>query len=278
MSANSTARLLALNYGSAKAFVKAMTAAADEDSKAFAELDSIEGIGDTVAKAIAEFFGEDHNRDEVARLLDLLDIEEAEKPKSDTAVSGKTIVFTGSLEKMTRQRSQSAGGVAGCEGGRLGFGENGFGGRRAGGRIEAERSREARRQSDQRRRLAEADRRLAQFSTNSITTPWAACAGTVTVLRVSRCGTLAIESMAAAASGSLTRIVSATMPCVGAPCSDLPKRRSASAGVSSVIAEFVSAGAREFALCGCHFVDGDDHLSDACRACRVKLPFVPGAR
>ncbi len=103
----STARLLALNYGSAKAFVKAMTAAADEDSKAFTELDSIDGIGDTVAKAIAEFFSEDHNRDEVARLLDLIDVEEAEKPKSDTAVSGKTIVFTGSLEKMTRPEAKA---------------------------------------------------------------------------------------------------------------------------------------------------------------------------
>ncbi len=84
-----------------------MTAASDEDSKAFAELDAIEGIGETVARAIAEFFGEDHNREEVARLLDLVDVEEAEKPKSDTAVSGKTIVFTGSLEKMTRNEAKA---------------------------------------------------------------------------------------------------------------------------------------------------------------------------
>lgn len=102
-----TARVLALNYGSARSFVKAMTAAADEDSKAFSELDSIEGIGDTVAKAIAEFFGEDHNREEVARLLELLDVEDAEKPKSDTAVSGKTVVFTGTLEKMTRSEAKA---------------------------------------------------------------------------------------------------------------------------------------------------------------------------
>lgn len=102
-----TARVLALNYGSAKAFVKAMTAAADEDSKAFAELDAIEGIGDTVAKAIAEFFSEDHNREEVARLLDLLEVEDAEQPKSDTAVSGKTVVFTGTLEKMTRSEAKA---------------------------------------------------------------------------------------------------------------------------------------------------------------------------
>lgn len=103
----STARLLALNYGSAKAFVKAMTLASDEDSKAFAELDAIEGIGETVAKAIAEFFAEDHNREEIARLLDVLDVEEAEKPKTDTAVSGKTIVFTGTLEKMSRSEAKA---------------------------------------------------------------------------------------------------------------------------------------------------------------------------
>ena len=84
-----------------------MTAAADETSTAFAELNAIEGIGDIVAKAIAEFFEEDHNRKEVARLLELLDIEEAEKPKSDTAVSGKTIVFTGTLEKMGRSEAKA---------------------------------------------------------------------------------------------------------------------------------------------------------------------------
>ena len=116
----STARVLAQNYGAAKAFMTAMIAAADEDSRAFAELDSIEGIGETSAKAIAEFFGEDHNREEVARLLELLDIEDAEKPKADTAVSGKTIVFTGTLEKMGRSeakaRAESLGAkVAGSE-------------------------------------------------------------------------------------------------------------------------------------------------------------------
>lgn len=103
----STARALALNYGTVAQFVAAMTAAADEVSTAFAELNAIEGIGDTVAKAIAEFFEEEHNRAEVARLLELLDIEEAEKPKADTAVSGKTIVFTGTLEKMGRNEAKA---------------------------------------------------------------------------------------------------------------------------------------------------------------------------
>ena len=72
-----TARMLARNYGSAKAFVKAMLAARDIESKAFAELDSIDGIGDVVAREIAEFFAEAHNREEIERLLDEIAVEEA---------------------------------------------------------------------------------------------------------------------------------------------------------------------------------------------------------
>jgi DNA ligase (NAD+) len=99
--------VLAQNYGSAGAFVAAMTAAAAEDSRAFAELDAIEGIGDTVARAIAEFFAEDHNRAEVDRLLALVEVEDAERPQTDSVVSGKTIVFTGTLEKMTRNEAKA---------------------------------------------------------------------------------------------------------------------------------------------------------------------------
>ena len=102
-----TARALALNYGTAAQFVAAMTAAADEASTAFAELNAIEGIGEIVAKAIAEFFEEEHNRAEVALLLGLLVVEEAEKPKVDSAVAGKTIVFTGTLEKMGRNEAKA---------------------------------------------------------------------------------------------------------------------------------------------------------------------------
>ena len=102
-----TARLLAQNYGTADNFLKAMTEASDPGSPSFAELDAIEGIGEVVARSIAAFFAEDHNRQEVARLVRLVEIEDAEKPKSDTAVSGKTIVFTGTLEKMTRNEAKA---------------------------------------------------------------------------------------------------------------------------------------------------------------------------
>ena len=57
-----TARLLARRYGTAEWFRKAMfTAARDRKGDAFTELDNIEGIGPTVAEAIADFFAEPHN-------------------------------------------------------------------------------------------------------------------------------------------------------------------------------------------------------------------------
>ncbi len=104
---DSTARLLARNYGSAKVFIKAMLGASDSESKAFGELDSIDGIGDVVAREIAEFFAEKHNREEIERLLDQIDVEDAEKPKANSPVTGKTVVFTGSLEKMTRNEAKA---------------------------------------------------------------------------------------------------------------------------------------------------------------------------
>ena len=65
-----TARLLARNYGTAEAFVAAMRAAgANREGEAFTELDNIEGIGPTVAAAIADFFAEKHNVDVVRDLL-----------------------------------------------------------------------------------------------------------------------------------------------------------------------------------------------------------------
>jgi DNA ligase (NAD+) len=102
-----TARLLARNYLSAEHFVEAMTAVGKGDEQAHSELDSIEGIGETVARAIAEFFNEKHNRDEVKKLLDEVDVADAKAPSKSSPVSGKTVVFTGSLEKMTRNEAKA---------------------------------------------------------------------------------------------------------------------------------------------------------------------------
>jgi DNA ligase (NAD+) len=103
-----TARLLARAYGSAPAFRDAMVAAGkDRQSEAYAELDDIEGIGPIVAEAIADFFAEPHNVEVVDELLEQVTPQPLEAVESTSPVSGKTVVFTGSLERMTRSEAKA---------------------------------------------------------------------------------------------------------------------------------------------------------------------------
>ena len=103
-----TARLLARNYGTAENFLKAMRAAAkDREGEAFAELDNIEGIGPTVAASVADFFAEPHNVEVVEQLLDQVKPQELEAVDHASPVSGKTVVFTGTLEHMTRSEAKA---------------------------------------------------------------------------------------------------------------------------------------------------------------------------
>jgi DNA ligase (NAD+) len=103
-----TARLLARNYGSAEAFLKAMReAAADREGEAFAELDNIEQIGPAVAVAITDFFAERHNVKVVEELLDEVKPRPLEAVDRASPVSGKTVVFTGTLERMTRSEAKA---------------------------------------------------------------------------------------------------------------------------------------------------------------------------
>ncbi|MGH6824580.1 NAD-dependent DNA ligase LigA [Methyloceanibacter sp.] len=103
-----TGRLLARAYGSIDAFRGAMLAAAnDRTGEAYAELDNIEGIGPTVAEAIADFFAEPHNVEVVNELLREVRPEPLEAIDHASPISGKTVVFTGSLEKMTRPEAKA---------------------------------------------------------------------------------------------------------------------------------------------------------------------------
>jgi DNA ligase (NAD+) len=103
-----TARLLARNYGTAEAFLAAMReAAADREGDAFAALDNIEGIGPAVAAAIADFFVEAHNVEVVKELLKEVAPALLEKVERGSPVSGKTVVFTGTLEHMTRSEAKA---------------------------------------------------------------------------------------------------------------------------------------------------------------------------
>ncbi len=102
-----TALALARGYGSWKAFHDAGLKVAKGDEETIAEMDALDQIGETVIHAVAAYFGESHNRGIVERLTKEVKILDAEKPKKDTAVAGKTVVFTGSLEKMTREEAKA---------------------------------------------------------------------------------------------------------------------------------------------------------------------------
>jgi DNA ligase (NAD+) len=97
-----TARLIARHYRTIGAFLKGM-----ESDDARAELESLEGIGGVVAEAICDFFGEPHNVKALHRLLEWLEVQPMAAPAKSSPVSGKTVVFTGTLEKMTRQEAKA---------------------------------------------------------------------------------------------------------------------------------------------------------------------------
>jgi len=102
-----TAVVMARGYHTVDAFLEAMAKVVARDPEAIEELDAMDQIGDAVIEAAAAFFAEDHNRAMVLDLKGQLEVQDAERPKTDTLVAGKTVVFTGSLERMTRDEAKA---------------------------------------------------------------------------------------------------------------------------------------------------------------------------
>jgi DNA ligase (NAD+) len=103
-----TAVALARGYGSWQAFHDACLKLAKGDAETRQDMDALDQIGDTVIESLSEYFAEPHNRRRVERLAAQVDILDAEKPRADSAVAGKTVVFTGTLEKMTRDEAKAS--------------------------------------------------------------------------------------------------------------------------------------------------------------------------
>jgi len=102
------ARILARHYGTIEALRKAMKEAAKgKESEAYEDLNSVEGIGEIVADAFVEFFKEPRNNEVLDQLLSEIEVTPMEAVKRDTPVAGKTVVFTGALEKMTRDQAKA---------------------------------------------------------------------------------------------------------------------------------------------------------------------------
>ncbi len=102
-----TALALARGYGSWRAFHDACVKITKGDEEAHTEMDAIDQIGDTVIDSIAAYFGESHNKHIVENLSKQVTVTDVEKPKTGSKISGKTVVFTGSLEKMTRDEAKA---------------------------------------------------------------------------------------------------------------------------------------------------------------------------
>ena len=102
-----TARLLARHYGTLAGWRAAMERALPRDGEDYDDLTAIDGIGPAVADDILGFFAEAHNRDVLDDLAALLDIAPVAAPAAQSPVSGRTVVFTGTLVTMTRAEAKA---------------------------------------------------------------------------------------------------------------------------------------------------------------------------
>jgi DNA ligase (NAD+) len=100
------AGLLARHYGQWDAFEAAMTRAAPGNED-WLELININGVGEVMATSLAAAFANEAERALIDRLVALLEVEPAAQAASDSPVAGKTVVFTGTLEKMTRAEAKA---------------------------------------------------------------------------------------------------------------------------------------------------------------------------
>jgi DNA ligase (NAD+) len=103
-----TAVALARGYGNWEAFHEACIKLAKDDPETKEEMDALDQIGDTVIESLGEYFSEVHNVRRIDRLVKQVKIRDAEKPRADSAVAGKTVVFTGTLGIMTRDEAKAS--------------------------------------------------------------------------------------------------------------------------------------------------------------------------
>ncbi len=104
---DTSSTLLAHNYGTWEAFIDAMNHAVDKSSEAWDALNAIDGVGSVLATALVETFSTPDTRAAIDRLIDQLDVQPmSQHDTSNSMVAGKTVVFTGTLERMTRAEAK----------------------------------------------------------------------------------------------------------------------------------------------------------------------------
>ncbi|MBT8457785.1 MAG: NAD-dependent DNA ligase LigA [Alphaproteobacteria bacterium] len=102
------AAMLARHYGSWAAFEAAMRAAAPGEGEAWDDLIGVDGVGTVMANSLVTTFAQDTERAAIDRLTAELTIDDVAAPDTEgSPVRGKTVVFTGTLEKMTRAEAKA---------------------------------------------------------------------------------------------------------------------------------------------------------------------------
>ena len=101
------ARLLGLNYLNIEAFLNTIDDILSGNEDALEGLIAIDGIGPKVASALLDFFKEEHNRDVVDDLNLVAPPKDFVPPENISEIAGKVVVFTGSLERMTRAEAKA---------------------------------------------------------------------------------------------------------------------------------------------------------------------------
>ena len=102
------AKLLARHFLTWSKFVQAMSIAQNSESQEYLDLVAIDGIGIAVVNSLVSAFGVGKERNNIDRLVKHLVLVDEILPDNDTSsLSGKTLVFTGTLEKMSRSEAKS---------------------------------------------------------------------------------------------------------------------------------------------------------------------------
>ncbi|MEX3315575.1 NAD-dependent DNA ligase LigA [Sulfitobacter sp. PS-8MA] len=100
--------LIALHYGDWQSFEAAMAEARDQTGPAWDDLLGVDGVGSVMAGSLVAAFAQDAERASIDRLVAHLTVLPAERPDTaDSPVAGKTVVFTGTLEKMSRAEAKA---------------------------------------------------------------------------------------------------------------------------------------------------------------------------
>jgi len=100
--------LIAQHYGSWSAFEAAMGHAKSGDGPAWDDLIGVDGVGQVMAQSLVSTFAQEAERASIDRLVAELSVQDVARPDTEgSPVAGKTVVFTGTLEKMTRAEAKA---------------------------------------------------------------------------------------------------------------------------------------------------------------------------